>query len=190
VKSPIRGRITARNAAPGTLEQPGSPPAPYAVADLSTKWMVANVIESESPLFRAGQPIRALVTAYPDRAFRGKISRLGRSLDPNTHRVIVRCDIADPKDELIPGMLTTFTIDVHAPVKSLSIPANGVVRNADGSYSVWVSLDHTRFEERPVKLGEPQDGLYPVLEGLKKGETVVTDGAVFLSNILYAPPSD
>jgi len=190
VKSPIAGRITARNAAPGLLEQPGTPPAPYSLADLTTKWMVANVIESDSPLFRAGQPIQASTVAYPDRVFTGKISRLGRSLDPNTHRVVVRCDIADPKDELIPGMLATFAIQVHAPTKSLSIPVNGAVRNTDGTFSAWVTTDHTRFVERTVKLGEAQDGYYPVLDGLKRGETVVTDGSVFLSNILYAPPSD
>ncbi len=190
VKSPITGRITARNAAPGLLEQPGTPPAPYSLADLSTKWMVANVVESDSPLFRAGQPIQASTVAYPDRVFSGKISRLGRSLDPNTHRVIVRCDIADPKDELIPGMLATFAIQVHAPAKSLSIPVNGIVRNTDGTFSAWVGVDRTRFAERTVKLGEAQDGYYPVIDGLKRGETVVTDGSVFLSNILYAPPSD
>ena len=190
VKSPIRGRVMARNAAPGMLEQPGSPPAPYAVAELSTKWMVANVVESDSPLFRAGQPIEARLTAYPERSFSGKISRLGRSLDPNTHRVMVRCDLADPTDELIPGMLATFSIQVRAPAKSPALPVNGAVRNTDGSYSAWVLLDRTRFAERTVHLGEPQEGYYPVLDGLKGGETVAVDGAVFLSNILYAPPSD
>ena len=190
IKSPIAGRITARNAAPGLLEQPGVPPAPYSLADLSTKWMVANVIESDSTLFRVGQPIQASVMAMPGRVFKGRISRVGRSLDPNTHRIVVRCDLADPKDELIAGMLATFTIDVHAPVKLVAIPANGVSRNTDGTYSAWVSVDKTRFSERIVKLGEAQDGFYPVVEGLKKGETAVTDGAVFLSNILYGPPSD
>src|SRR5215471_2701670 len=38
VPSPISGRITARNAAPGLYVQPGNPPAPYAVADISTMW--------------------------------------------------------------------------------------------------------------------------------------------------------
>jgi cobalt-zinc-cadmium efflux system membrane fusion protein len=190
VKSPITGRITARNAAPGLLEQPGTPPAPYSVADLSTKWMVANVIESDSPLYRVGQPIQASVLAYPGRVFSGRISRLGRSLDPNTHRIVVRCDIPDPKDELIPGMLANFAIRVQDPFKSIAIPVNGVVRNADGTYAAWVTLDRRRFTQRILKLGEPQDGQYPVLEGLKRGELAVTDGAVFLSNILYAPPSD
>ncbi|MGA7644053.1 MAG: efflux RND transporter periplasmic adaptor subunit, partial [Syntrophobacteraceae bacterium] len=51
VPSPITGRITARNAAPGLLVQPGAAPAPYSVADISTMWMLAQVIESDSPLF-------------------------------------------------------------------------------------------------------------------------------------------
>jgi cobalt-zinc-cadmium efflux system membrane fusion protein len=190
VKSPITGRITARNAAPGLLEQPGTAVAPYSVADLSTKWMVANVIESESPLYRVGQPIEAFVMAYPGRVFQGKISRLGRSLDPNTHRIVVRCEITDPKDELIPGMLASFAIQVQQPVSSLAIPMNGVVRNGDGSYVAWVTTDRRHFTQRNVTLGEPLDGQYPVLKGLQRGELTVTDGAVFLSNILYAPPTD
>ena len=190
VKSPIDGRVTARNAAPGLLEQPGTPPAPYSVADLRTKWMVANVIESDSPLFRLGQPVEASVMAYPGRSFEGRISRLGRSLDPNTHRIVVRCEIADPKDELIPGMLASFGIRVKDPVTSLAIPVNGVVRNGDGSFAAWVTTDRRRFTQRIVKLGEPLDGEYPVIEGLRRGELAVTDGAVFVSNILYAPPTD
>ena len=35
-----------------------------------------------------------------------------------------------------------------------------------------------------------KDGYYQVLDGLSAGEQVVTSGAVFISNILFAPPSD
>jgi len=190
VKSPITGRITARNAAPGMLEQPGNAPAPYSVADLRTKWMVANVTENDSPLYRVGQRLEATVLAYPGRVFTGAISRLGRSLDPNTRRLLVRCEIADPKDELIPGMLASFAVAVQAPVTSIAIPVNGVVRNGDGTFAAWVTTDRRHFTERRVNVGEALDGQYPVIAGLSRGELAVTDGAVFLSNILYAPPSD
>jgi membrane fusion protein, heavy metal efflux system len=190
VKSPITGRITARNAAPGLLEQPGTPPAPYSVADLKTKWMEANVTESDSPLYREGQPIRAAVMAYPDRVFEGRISRLGRSLDPSTHRLVVRCEIEDGGDQLIPGMLASFAIQVRQPLTSLAIPANGVVRNSDGSYAAWVTTDRRHFTQRHVELGELLGNEYPIIAGLRRGELAVTDGAVFLSNILYAPPAD
>ena len=65
VKSPIAGRITARNAAPGLLVQPGNAPAPYSVADLSTVWMLADVPESEIPSFKVGQKVSVSVGAFP-----------------------------------------------------------------------------------------------------------------------------
>ncbi|MDE2259001.1 MAG: efflux RND transporter periplasmic adaptor subunit, partial [Betaproteobacteria bacterium] len=43
VRSPISGRVVARNAAPGALTQPGTAPAPFTVADISMMWMLANV---------------------------------------------------------------------------------------------------------------------------------------------------
>jgi cobalt-zinc-cadmium efflux system membrane fusion protein len=190
VPSPVSGRITARCAQPGLLVQPGNVPAPYAVADLSTKWMVANVIESDSPLLRVGQTVEADVMACPARVFTGKITAMGTTVDPNTHRLLVRCDVADPKNELRPGMLATFKIQVGDPVESIAIPISGVVRNGDGTFAAWVTTDRHRFLQRIVKIGRQKDGLCQVLEGLQRGELAVTEGAVFLNNILYAPPAD
>ena len=59
VPSPISGRVTARNAAPGLYVQPGNAPAPFSVADISTMWMLANVPEADSPAFRVGQEVRS-----------------------------------------------------------------------------------------------------------------------------------
>ncbi len=190
VSSPVSGRITARNAQPGLLAQPGIAPAPYAVANLATKWMVANVTESDSPLVHVGQPVRAQVMAHPGRVFAGRVSALGTAVDPNTHRIMLRCDIADPNNELRPGMIASFTIQVQEPAESVAIPVNGVVRNGDGTMAAWVTTDRHRFTQKFLKLGLQKDGQYQVLEGLQPGELAVTDGAVFISNILYAPPSD
>jgi membrane fusion protein, heavy metal efflux system len=190
VLSPVTGRVTARNAQPGLLVQPGNSPAPYSVADLSTKWMVANVAESDSPLFQVGQPVRAMVTAWPGRVFEGKISALGTAVDPNTHRVMVRCEIADPKDELRPGMLASFVIQVQKPVESVAIPMNGAVREGDGTMTAWVTADRHRFVQRNIKTGLRDDVWVEILEGLKPGELVVTDGTIFIDNILNASPSD
>jgi cobalt-zinc-cadmium efflux system membrane fusion protein len=190
VRSPVGGRIIARNAQPGLLVQPGSAPAPYAVADLTNKWMVANVTESDSPLFHVGQAIHAKVMALGERVFEGRISKMGTGVDPATHRVMVRCDIADLQDELRPGMLANFTIQVQDPVESPSIPVTGVVRNGDGTMAAWVTTDRRRFVQRIVNVGLQRDGRYQVLDGLNVGELAVSDGAIFLSNMLQAPPTD
>ena len=69
VPSPIAGQITRATRQPGLLVQPGNAPAPYSVADVSIKWMLANVPESDSPLFHVGQPVEVKVMAYPGRVF-------------------------------------------------------------------------------------------------------------------------
>jgi cobalt-zinc-cadmium efflux system membrane fusion protein len=190
VRSPITGRITARNAAPGLLEQPGNPPAPYAVADLSTMWMLANVPEAESPQFKPGQPVRVSVMAFPGRVFAGKITAIGATVDPNSRRITVRSEIKDPNHELKPQMFATFVISTGAPLHAPGVPLNGVVREGDGTMSVWVvGDDRHRFTRRVVKIGHQQDGYDEILEGLKSGETVAVNGAIFLSNILYGGAS-
>jgi membrane fusion protein, heavy metal efflux system len=190
VTSPVNGRVTARNAQPGLLVQPGAAPAPYSVASLATKWMLVYVSENDSPLIHMGQPLKAKVAAFPGRDFDGRISALGTAVDSNTHRLLARCEIADPEDELRPGMLAIFTIQVQEPVVSLAIPVNGVVRNGDGTMAAWVTTDRLHFTQRIIKIGLQRDGQYQVLDGLRRGELAVTDGAVFISNILYAPPTD
>lgn len=190
VRSPIAGQVTAFNAPPGLLVQPGNPPAPYSVANVSVKWMLANVPESEAPLFHLGQPVQVKVMAFPDRVFQGKVSKIYAAVDPNTHRVTIRSEIGDSKNELRPGMLANFVIRVQAPVESTAIPANGVVREPDGTMVAWVTTDRHKFTQRVIEPGLRTDGRVQILAGLQPGELVVSDGAVFLSNMLEAPPSD
>jgi membrane fusion protein, heavy metal efflux system len=190
VPSPISGRITARVAQPGLLVQPGNVPAPYTVAEVSIKWLLVNVTESDCPLFKVGQPVAAKVMAYPGRVFEGKILRLGTTVDPNVHRLTVICEMPDPDGLLRPGMVANFTIAVGAPITSVAIPTSGVDRNSDGTYEAWSTVDRHVFTLRTVKIGLEADGQYQVLDGLNVGEQVVTSGAVFISNILFAPPSD
>jgi membrane fusion protein, heavy metal efflux system len=190
VPSPIAGQITSFDGPPGLFVQPGNPPAPYTVSNVSIKWMLADVIESEIPLFHIGQPVEVKVMAYPDRAFHGKIFKIYAAVDPDTHRATIRSEITDPRNELRPGMLANFVIRVRGPVEATAIPANGVVREADGTMTAWVTTDRRHFVQRIVKTGLHTDGQVQILSGLQPGETVVTDGAIFLSNMLQAPPSD
>ncbi|MGA2401055.1 MAG: efflux RND transporter periplasmic adaptor subunit [Syntrophobacteraceae bacterium] len=184
VPSPITGRITARNAAPGLLVQPGAVPAPYSVADISTMWMLAQVVESDSPLFHVGQEVKVKVMAWPDRVFEGKVSTIGAAVDPATHRLPVRSEIRDPKHELRPGMFATFVIRTGDSVRATAVPLDGVVREGDGTMSVWVTADRRTFSKRTVKLGMQQDGRHQIVDGLQPGELVAAEGALYLSNAL------
>jgi cobalt-zinc-cadmium efflux system membrane fusion protein len=184
VTSPINGRVTARNAAPGLFVQPGNAPAPYSVANIDTMWMLANVAEIDSPAFRIGQPEQVRINAFPGRVFEGKVTTIGASVDPNTRRVLVRSEIQDPQHELRAGMFASFTISVGAPVRSPAIPVDGVVREGDGTMTAWITADRRHFARRTVKIGQERDGYRQILDGVKVGELAATEGAIFLSNQL------
>lgn len=184
VPSPITGRITARAAAPGLFVQPGNAPAPYSVADVSTMWMLANVAESDVSAFHVGQEVKVTTMAYPSKVFEGRISTIGSTVDPNTHRMLLRSDIDDPNHELRSGMFATFVIRTGTPVRSLAVPLDGLVREGDGTMTAWVTTDQKRFTQRTVTIGDRRDGFRQILSGLQPGEMVATEGAVFLSNML------
>ena len=184
VVSPIAGTVTARNAAPGLYVQPGSPPAPYSVADVSRVWMNASVAESDMPRVTKGQKIEVTVMAFPERRFIGQISAVGATVDPQLHRGMVRAEVEDPKHELLPGMFASFVILTGTPVNALAVPLDGVVRDGDGTLTVWVTTDRHHFTRRVVRLGLQRDGFDQIVEGVRPGELIVTKGAVFLDNLL------
>ena len=147
-------------------------------------WMLAQVPEADSPAFRVGQELQVTLNAFPGRVFDGKITTIGPSVDPNTRRVLVRSEIKDPQHELRSGMFANFVIRVGPPVRSPGIPSDGVVREGDGTMTVWVTADRRRFTKRTVKIGKQYAGYRQILEGAQVGELVATEGALFLSNAL------
>jgi cobalt-zinc-cadmium efflux system membrane fusion protein len=184
VRSPIAGRITARNVAPGLLLQPGNTPAPITVADISVMWLIANLQEADIPLVHKGAPVSVSVLAYPGRSFSGQVTYLGESVDPNTHRIAVRSEIRDPKHELRQQMMATFVFRTGSAVSSAAIPQSGLVREGDGTMSIFATEDGLKFKRVHVHTGMQQDDLVQILDGVNPGQKVAGDGALFLSNAL------
>ncbi|HUN75544.1 MAG TPA: efflux RND transporter periplasmic adaptor subunit [Steroidobacteraceae bacterium] len=190
VASPIDGVVTARHAAPGRLVQPGGSPAPYSVADVSSKWLLADAPEADLAALRLGQAVDVKVLAYPDRTFRGHITNIAEAVDPDTRRVTVRSQVDDPKDELRAQMFATFTVHVGGPTPAVAVPDGAVVREGDGSMTVWVTTDDRRFTRRTVRIGQQQDGFIQVVAGLRLGERIAASSALFISNAAVQGAAD
>jgi cobalt-zinc-cadmium efflux system membrane fusion protein len=190
VRSPIIGQVTALTAPAGLYVQPGIAPAPCTVADRSIKWLLASVPESDSVRLHPNQTVTATLPALPDRTFTSTIAKIYPYVDSSIHRVTARAEIADLENVLTPGMLASVAIQMQPPREFTALPANGVVREGDGTMTAWVTTDQLRFTQRIISPGLRTDGWVQILNGLQPGEQVVTDGAIFLDNLLQAPPAD
>lgn len=159
-------------------------------AGRAVKWAVGNVVESESALFHGGQAVRLRVPSYPDRWFGGTVTELYSSVDPSSHRLTLRARISDPQNQLRPGMLADLVVETQKPVMSVGIAESGVVREGDGTMTVWTTTDYRHFLQRVVTTGMRAGGNVQIVKGLNPGDRVVSDGAIYLDNMLNAAPSD
>ena len=184
IVSPIAGTVTTRKVSPGQFVRADNTDPMFSIADVSTMWLVANVAETDIPLIKVGQDVAVQVMAYPGMVFRAHIAYIGASVDPVVHRLTVRAEIANPHGQLKPDMFASFRIMTGVLARSPGIPTGAVLREGDGTMTVWVTTDGKRLVKRTVKLGLQQDGFSQVLEGLRGGELVATESALFLGNVL------
>jgi cobalt-zinc-cadmium efflux system membrane fusion protein len=180
--SPIAGTITARKVGPGQWVKPDNPDPMFNIANLSTMWMLADVYESDVPLIKAGQPVEVRVMAYPAETFKARITYIGPTVDPNTHRVAIRAEVENRGLKLKPEMFASFKIFTNAEVQSLAVRAGAIVREGDKA-GVWVALEGNQFARREVTLGIEQNGYVQILSGIQPGDKVVYQGSLFLSNL-------
>jgi len=177
--APFAGVITQFAAAPG--ETIATEDDLMTVADLSTVWVQADLYEKDIHAAREGQQAEVVVAAYPDRVFTGKITYVSDVLDPNTRTAKVRVEVPNPQDLLKVEMFATVRIPTLGTRTALAIPANAV-QNVDGTAVAFVKGEGDRFEKRALKLGQRSGGWVEIVEGLRAGETVVTEGSFLLKS--------
>lgn len=151
----------------------------------------ANIIE-----------VTATTRASAREVFHGKLSFVYPHVDQTTRTVTIRCEIENPGHKLRPGSTATVTLQVTpknlpellsatatdpeeasmlAQGQVLAVPENAVIETGAQSI-VYREVVPGTFEGVRVKLGprmSGQDGeiLYPVLEGLARGERIVASGS-------------
>ena len=177
ITAPFSGWVSLRNISPGAIVQAGTEIA--TISDLSSIKLDFPVPETMLAVLRPGQTIEARAAAYPEQPFRGQIATIDPVIDPNTRSVTVRARLPNPDRKLKPGMLLTVGIET-APRLSLSVPELAVVGEGDLRYVYTLTSDR-KAKRTQVRTGLRLGGRIEVLEGLRPGEPVVTEGVVKVS---------
>jgi RND family efflux transporter MFP subunit len=189
IRSPISGVVTDRPLYPGEMATAGTPL--LTVMDLSHVIAKAHIPQAEAALLKIGD--KATITAASlSEPLPGKVAVVSPALDPNSTTVEVWVDAANPHGELKPGTSVSISMVARTIPNALTVPANAVLTEPDGSTSVMVIGDDSRAHQRDVKTGVRQEGQVQIVSGLKAGERVVTSGAYGLPDNtrvqLQAPP--
>jgi RND family efflux transporter MFP subunit len=177
--APFDGIVLERNAFPGQYIAPEMPT--FKIADLSRIWAFGAIFEYELPLIRLGQ--RAEIE-FPygtsTRKLRGTITYVYPEIDRETRRVKIRAEFDNPGLQLKPDTYVTFVVGVSRG-ESLVIPKEAVIDTGVTRYAI-LAHPNGYFEPREIDVGPPADQYYPLLDGLREGDRVVTSAQFLIDS--------
>ncbi len=168
--APADGFVLTRNAF--TKQRVTPETELYAIADLSTIWVMADVYEYEAPEIKAGQKADVTLSYYPGRVYRGKVTYIYPQLDNATRTLKARVELPNPDFTLKPDMYANVELKIDYG-KRLVVPQEAVM-DSGAEQLVFIAHEGGYFEPRKVTVGAKVDNTFVVLGGLKAGERVVT----------------
>lgn len=178
VTAPFAGWVSLRTISAGAVVSAGAEIA--TISDIDTIKLDFPVPETMLAAVRPGLAIEARAAAYPDQPFHGQIATIDPVVDASTRSVTVRARLPNSDRRLKPGMLLTVAIET-APRLSLSVPELAVVGEGDARFVYLVGADGKAKHVR-VRTGLRSGGRIEVVEGLRLGEQVVSEGVVKLTD--------
>jgi cobalt-zinc-cadmium efflux system membrane fusion protein len=153
------------------------------LADLSALKVSLSVGEDEVSRLRVGQKVQVFHLSNPKEVHTGRVTALSPRVDPETRLVRVGVQVDNANRHLRLGMYVTARFMLETGRTVLSVPEGSVQRVAEVE-TVYrpVPGEADAFFVTPVKTGERRGGRVEILSGLKKGESLVVEGAFYLKS--------
>jgi multidrug efflux system membrane fusion protein len=109
----------------------------------------------------------------------GRISFVDNQVDVTTGTIKVKAVFPNEKYHLWPGQYVNVSVTLTTDSTALVVPTTAVQTGQQGSY-VFIVKDDQTAELRNIKIARAAGNETVIAEGLKAGETVVTDGQLRL----------
>jgi cobalt-zinc-cadmium efflux system membrane fusion protein len=183
VTSSVGGIVIEKDVTQGEIVSPEK--KLFLVADLSTLWVVIDVYEKDVSRLKVGTGVKVSVTAFPDKAFKGKISYIADVVDEKTRTEKARVTIDNAGGLLKPGMFASVLIEARniGSERIIAIPEEAVQIEGAARY-VFVQVAPDKFKRRDIETGRSLGKSLEVTAGLKEGEVFAIKGAFILKSEL------
>lgn len=193
IRAPFAGRIGITTVNPGQYLNPGDKIVTLQTID--PIYVDFFVPQKQVAGLSVGQSLTLSNDAYPGVAFPGEISAINPKIDPTTRNIQVEATVANPKQQMMPGMFANVSVDMGEKHRYLTLPQTAITYNPYGSTVFVLKPDDSKDAKKDEK-GNPQlvaqqvfvttgptrGDQVAVLKGLSEGQLVVTSGQLKLKN--------
>jgi len=192
IRAPFSGIALSKDAQPGEMVSPVSAGGGFTrtgistIVDMSSLEIEVDVNESYINRVSAGQPVTAVLDAYPGFEIPASVIAVVPTADRQKATVLVRIGFKKLDPRILPdmGVGVTFLREADASAasqsaaQSVTLVPQGAVKTDSGTTFVFLVNGQT-VERRAVKIGGTDGDRVEVLAGLKGGDRIV-----------IAPPAD
>ena len=179
IVSPIDGEVVQTDMVIGQYVKSDEGPLAI-VAELSKVWVVAQVKEKNIGSILKNDKVEIRTDANPEQVVNGYVYHISELLDEETRsvQVLVVCD--NKERRLKPGMFTSVHF-IASPKESIVIPSTALLQNEDETY-VFVREEQGKYTKRQIKTVTVNQNESLITDGLKDGDTIITEGGIYLYN--------
>ena len=172
ISSPFNGVISKVYVKTGDTAAPRSPL--LEIYDPSSLVIQFAVSEINAMDIYNGMGIDVTIDAYPDIKYKTRIIRVYPQLDQNTRTRTVEAKFTN-SIKIIQGMFVRIDLPLKTFEKAVVIPESAVITKPNNENVVFV-VDKDKVVMKTVKIGIEQDNSVQILQGIKPGDIVVTQG--------------
>ncbi len=172
--SPITGMVADQKVTAGEAVEPGK--MLFKVVSLGQVWATAQVYEKDLSRVQVGQPVEVVTQSYPGKIFKGRISSLDSTINPETRTLAVRAILNIPGGLLKPAMFATLRLTTGKRSQPVTVIPRSAVLDIDGKPVVYVQ-NGDAFEPIQVILGQSDGPWIEVKDGVFPGDRVVSERA-------------
>jgi membrane fusion protein, heavy metal efflux system len=178
MRAPLAGVVVQKLVLPGQFIQAGTTAA-FVISKTSTVWVQGHVYDKDLASVHVGDRVDERNASFPE-VFHGVVSYIGDMLDPATRTTPVRIVTQNTNGLLKKDLFVDVVIHGRTARDVLVVPTTAVLYDEQNFPFVYVQAEPGKFAQRLVKIGGQQGDGIEVLDGLKAGEPVVSQGSVFL----------
>lgn len=176
MKAPFSGVVASKNAEVGDVINPmmgsfSTSSGVMTLMDFSRVKISIEVTGNDILRIKKGQPATLRVPSFPNRGFRGTVSLVNLTADPQTKKFRSEVTVENPDLTLRPGTFGEVTLEVSTHENALVLPQKAIL---DNKY-VFLAQGGKAYK-REVTLGLQNSTLVEILNGVKEGDLVIIEG--------------
>jgi RND family efflux transporter MFP subunit len=178
IRAPFSGIITGIKVSPQENVSVGR--ELFILVDISQIKVQAKVLESEVGKMQVGREADLRFSAYPGKVFRGKVEAISPIINPEDKTCTVHILVENPEEAIKPGMHAEVEIASDIYKDKLLVPQEAIL--VRGGRKLVFVVEEGLAKWRYIEVGLENEDYAEVLDGVKEGEMVITEGHFTLAH--------